>query len=62
MAVYLRIDFDEFVEMAEQLPEEQQKQLILRLLMQRSRQRPLNLEEKMQLREATQLAHAGGSK
>ena len=55
MTVQLNIDYNELVELVEQLSEEQQRDLITQLLTQRSRHRPLTPEEKIQLLEAAKL-------
>jgi hypothetical protein len=58
MAVHLRIEFDELVELVEQLPPEQQQALIARVLRQRADQRPLTVEEKLRLLDAAKLDNA----
>lgn len=55
MAVQLNIDYDQIVELVEQLSEEQQRDLIARLLTHRARQHPLTAEEKIQLLDAAKL-------
>ncbi len=55
MAVQLRIEYDQLVELVEQLSDEQQKQLIARLLTKHAQQKPLTAEEKIQLFEAAQI-------
>jgi hypothetical protein len=55
MAVQLNLDYDQLVELVEQLSEEQEKDLIVRLLTQRAHQRPLTAQEKIQLLEAAQM-------
>jgi hypothetical protein len=55
MAVQLSIDYEKLIELVEQLPEEQQKDLIARLLTQRSRQRALTAGEKIQLLDVAKL-------
>lgn len=57
MAVQLKVDYEQLAELVEQLPEEQQTHLIVRLLTQRAAQRPLTAEEKIQLLEAAQLSN-----
>lgn len=58
MAVQLTIDYEQLVELVEQLSEEQQKELIGRLLTQRAQQRPLTAEEKIQLFDAAKIHNA----
>jgi hypothetical protein len=55
MAIHLNIDYSEVVQLVEQLSEEQQRDLITQILTQRSRQRPLTTEEKIQLLDAAKL-------
>ena len=55
MAVQLSIDYDDLVELVEQLSEEQQRDLITQILTHRSRQRPLTSEEKIQLLDTAKL-------
>lgn len=55
MAVHLRIDYEELVELVEQLSEEQQKDLVTQILTHRALQRPLTSEEKIQLLDAAKL-------
>ena len=56
MAVQLTLDYDQIVQLVEQLTEEQQKDLISRLLMKRATERPLTVEEKIQLLNAAQIS------
>ena len=56
MAVQLPIEYEKLIELVEQLPEEQQKVLIARLLTHHARQRPLTAEEKLQLLDAAKLS------
>ena len=58
MAVQLDIEYRKLIELVEQLSEEQQKNLITRLLTRRARQRPLTTEEKIQLLDAAKLSVA----
>lgn len=55
MTIQLNIDYTEVVQLVEQLSEEQQRDLITQILTQRSRQRPLTAEEKIQLLDAAKL-------
>ena len=55
MAVQLSIDYDDLVELVEQLSEAQQQDLITQILTHRARQRPLTSEEKIQLLDAAKL-------
>ncbi|MCL4247407.1 MAG: hypothetical protein KJ065_04575 [Anaerolineae bacterium] len=55
MAVQLNIDYEQLVELVEQLSDEQQQALIARLLTQRARQRPLTVDEKIRLLDAAKL-------
>ena len=51
----LRIEFEKLVELVEQLSEDQQRDLIARLLTQRARQQSLTAEEKIQLLDTAKL-------
>ena len=55
MAVLLRIEYDQLVDLVEQLPYEQQKQLIARLLVKQADKRPLTADEKIALLHAAQI-------
>jgi hypothetical protein len=55
MAVQLNIEYDQLVELVEQLSEIQQQDLIVRILSQRAQQRPLTADEKIQLLDAAKL-------
>lgn len=58
MALHLPIQYEqlvELVELVEQLSDEQQRDLIKRLLSHRAQQRPLTVEEKLRLLDAVQL-------
>jgi len=55
MAAHLNVDYEQVVSLVEQLSEEQQSDLIVRVLTQRARQRPLTIEEKIQLLDAAKL-------
>lgn len=57
MGVQLTVDYEQVVELVEQLSEEQQKALIARLLRQRAQQRPLTAEEKIQLFDAAKVSN-----
>ncbi len=57
MAVQLKIDYEQLIELVEQLPEEQQKTLIVRVLARRAEQRPLTVDEKLQLLDAATLSN-----
>ncbi|MBC7813274.1 MAG: hypothetical protein H7175_19100 [Burkholderiales bacterium] len=52
---YLNLDYDQLIELVVQLSEEQQQELIVRLLTQRGDQRSLTADEKIQLLQAAQL-------
>ena len=56
MAVQLSIEYEKLVELVEQLSEEQQRDLIRRLLLKRAEQRELTKEEKIQLLDASKLS------
>ena len=56
MAVQLNIPYETLIELVEQLPEQQQKDLIARLLTDYAQQRPLTAEEKIQLLDAAKLS------
>lgn len=55
MALQLPIRYEQLVELVEQLSEEQQKDLIKRLLTRQGQQRPLTVEEKLKLLDAVKL-------
>ena len=55
MAVQLHIPYETLIDLVKQLPEEQQQDLLTRLLTQRARQRALTVEEKIQLLDAAKL-------
>ncbi|NJL56542.1 hypothetical protein HC928_16250 [bacterium] len=55
MALQLPIRYEQLVELIEQLSEEQQKDLIKRLLTRQAQQRPLTVEEKLKLLDAVKL-------
>ncbi len=55
MTLQLTVDYAQVVELVEQLSEEQQKELIARLLTQRAHRRPLTADEKIQLLDAAKL-------
>ena len=55
MALQLPIRYEQLVELVEQLSEEQQKDLIKRLLTHQAQQRPLTVEEKLKLLDAVKL-------
>jgi len=55
MALQLSIRYEQLVELVEQLSEEQQKDLIKRLLTRQAQQRPLTIEEKLKLLDAVKL-------
>jgi hypothetical protein len=58
MAVNLQIEYDKLVELVDQLNEDQQRELVVHVLTQRSRQRVLTTEEKIQLLDAAKLTNA----
>ncbi|MAS37947.1 MAG: hypothetical protein CL610_28390 [Anaerolineaceae bacterium] len=55
MALQLPIQYEQLIELVEQLSEEQQQDLIKRLLARSAHQRPLTVEEKLQLLDAVKL-------
>ena len=55
MALQHPIRYEQLVELVEQLSEEQQKDLIKRLLTRQAQQRPLTVEEKLKLLDAVKL-------
>ena len=55
MAVQLNIEYEKLIELVEQLPDEQQKDLLVRLL-ERAKQRQLSKEEKTALYHASILS------
>ena len=55
MAVQLEIDYTQLMRLVEQLPEAEQKKLIVHILTYRAQQRSLTVEEKIQLLEAAYL-------
>ena len=55
MVVQLPIQYEQLAELVEQLSEEQQKDLIKRMLTRQARQRPLTVEEKLKLLDAAKL-------
>ena len=55
MALQLPIRYEQLVELVEQLSEEQQKDLIKRLLTRQAQQHPLTVEEKLKLLDAVKL-------
>ena len=55
MTIRLNIDYEQVVELVEQLSAEQQKELITRLLTQHARQHSLSVEEKIHLLDAAKL-------
>ena len=55
MAVQLNIEYEQLVTLIDQLSDEQRKDLLTRLLTQQAHERPLTIEEKLQLLEAAKL-------
>jgi hypothetical protein len=55
MALQLPIRYEQLVELVEQLSEDQQKDLVKRLLTRQAHQRPLTVEEKLKLLDAVKL-------
>lgn len=55
MAVQLTIDYDQLLELIDQLSEAQRKALIVRLLRQQAQEHTLTAEEKIQLLDAAKL-------
>ncbi|RMF79285.1 MAG: hypothetical protein D6737_11955 [Chloroflexi bacterium] len=55
MALQLPIRYEQLIELVEQLSEEQQKDLIKRLLARQAQQHPLTIEEKLKLLDAVKL-------
>lgn len=58
MAVQLSIDYDQLVELVEQLSEEQQQALIAQLLADKTSQHPLTADEKIQLLDSAKIRNA----
>lgn len=57
MVMQLKVNYEQVIELVEQLSEEQQKALIVHLLTERAAKRPLTAEEKIQLLDAAKLNH-----
>ncbi len=55
MALQLPIEYDQLIELVEQLSAEQQNDLVQRLLTRQAQQRALSVEEKLQLLDALKL-------
>lgn len=55
MALRLPIEYEQLLELVEQLSEEQQRDLTKRLLARQAQQRPLTIEEKLKLLDAVKL-------
>lgn len=55
MALKLPVHYEQLIELVEQLSEEQQNDLIARLLTRQAQQRPLTVEEKIKLLDAMKL-------
>lgn len=55
MALQLPIQYEQLIDLVQQLSEEQQKDLIRRLLALQAQQRPLSIEEKLKLLDAVKL-------
>jgi hypothetical protein len=55
MAVQLDIEYENLVQLVQQLSDDEQKRLIERILSQRAAVRPLTVEEKIQLLDAAKL-------
>lgn len=55
MALRLPIEYEQLLELVEQLSEEQQRDLTKRLLARQAQQRPLTIEEKLKLLHAVKL-------
>jgi hypothetical protein len=55
MALQLPIRYEQLIEVVEQLSEDQQKDLVKRLLTRQAHQRPLTVEEKLKLLDAVKL-------
>jgi hypothetical protein len=55
MALQLPIQYEQLIELVEQLSEEQQKDLIKRLLTRSTQQHPLTIEEKLKLLDVAKL-------
>lgn len=55
MAVQMNINYEQLVDLVEQLSEEQQSKLIDHILDERKRKRPLTAREKIQLLRAAQI-------
>lgn len=57
MAVQLNIEYQQLIELVEQLSDDQRKDLIARLLTRQSHERHLTTSEKISLLEAAKLQH-----
>jgi hypothetical protein len=57
MVMQLKVNYEQIIELVDQLSEEQQKALIVRLLTDHAAQRPLTAEEKIQLLDAAKLSN-----
>jgi hypothetical protein len=55
MALQLPVQYEQLIELVDQLSEEQQNDLIQRLLTQRARQHPLTIEEKLKLLDSLKI-------
>lgn len=55
MVANLKLEYEQVAQLVEQLNEEQQKALIIRMLTYRASQRPLTAEEKIQLLDLAKL-------
>lgn len=55
MFAQIQVDYEQIIDLVEQLPEAQQNELIGRILTQRAKTRPLTAEEKIRLLETIQI-------
>lgn len=55
MAIQLTIEYDDLIELVEQLSDEQQQDLITQIMTLRTQRRPLSSEEKIHLLDAAKL-------
>lgn len=55
MFAQMQVDYDQIIDLVEQLPEAQQNELIARVLAHRAETRPLTVEEKLALLDSVKL-------
>jgi hypothetical protein len=58
MSAQIHVEYEQIVDLVEQLPAEQQNELIARVLKHRAETRPLTAEEKIRLLESIQIDNA----